>query len=330
VRPELLVSDYEAVAAILAAPARWDVVNLNDPFARDVLDRRGLVRSLDRDRFEPIVAHFLPRLERLWRSAFSIDGTRLIGICQRFGPFNFVVNAERISRRFAEDTGFALPQDRRLAGRYGILAYEDFNVMHIAIAAGLDPFGTVEEAGLARFADTARLWHERVAIVTADHRILNRALTAGDIDFYLGGGVYTASPARLAGARQILAVTPTRGPIAGKGAIAFAEITSVLAPSRHGALGERFLEYLLEPEAAVLAALAGGMANPVAQLADPKVLLAFTREQLDAMQWDGIEEETARCAQYRIGPDHERLRQVLRRIRGEFRTASDSAASPSR
>jgi spermidine/putrescine transport system substrate-binding protein len=317
VRAKTLVSDHEAVATILAEPNYWDVVNLNNPFPREVLDRRHLLRTLDRVQLEPLFARSLPRLRRLWRAALSTDGTRLIGVCQRFGPFNLVVNSDRIAPRFAEDQGFNLPEDMRLAGRYGILAYDDFNVFHIAIAAGLDPFGSIDDAALARFTAKARLWHSRAKLVTSDHHTLNRALAAGEIDFYLSGGIYTASSARLAGGRNIVAVTPTHGPIAGKGAIAFAEVTSVLDKSAGAALGELFLAYLMEPETAVRAALAGGSCNPVAQMGDPKVRLAFTREQLDAMQWAGLEEGLERCADYALGPDYQRLHGALVAVRGE-------------
>ena len=57
------------------------------------------------------------------------------------------------------------------------------------------------------------------------------------------------SPARLAGHTELRAIAPRHGPIDGRGAIAFAEITAVLANPNHTAadteLSESFLEYEL-------------------------------------------------------------------------------------
>ena len=72
----------------------------------------------------------------------TAQGT-LIGICQRFGPFNLVVNAHRIDRASAEDQGFELANER-VPRPYGILLYEDFNLFHVCIGAGLDPFSSLE------------------------------------------------------------------------------------------------------------------------------------------------------------------------------------------
>jgi spermidine/putrescine transport system substrate-binding protein len=306
VAADTLLSDFTAATDIADDPTRWDIANLNNPFARDFLHPRGLVRPLDRVRFDPFFARMLPWLRPCYGAAYSRNGASLLGVCQRFGPFNLVVNTKKISAALAADQGFDLPNQR---GRFGILAYEDFNVFHVAIGAGLNPFTRLGEADFDSFAVTARRWFGAAALVSNDHLALNRALVEGDIDFYVSGGIYTCSPARLDGHDAIRGVTPLRGPIDGKGGIMFLEITSVL---RHApALAEDFLAYMMEPETAVRAALAAGACNPVAQLADPAVFGAFTAGQLSAMQWDGLEEQVARCAEYALAPDYERLRSLL-------------------
>jgi spermidine/putrescine transport system substrate-binding protein len=314
---ETLLSDFEAALRIAGAPDRWDVVNLNNPFARDFLHPRGLVRTLDRARFDPFFAGMLPWLAPCYRAAYSRDGAALLGVCQRFGPFNLVVNAARISPAMAADQGFDLANDPRNAGRLGILSYDDFNVFHIAIGAGLDPFVRLSETDFASFATTARRWFGAAAVVSNDHLVLNRALVAGTIDFYISGGIYTASPARLEGHGNVRAVTPMRGPIGGKGGIVFLEVTSVLERAAEPALATDFLAYMMRPETAVRAALSAGACNPVVQLADPSVFGAFTPEHLDAMQWDDLQEQVGRCAEYALAPDYERLHALLVSIRAD-------------
>ncbi|MDA0261135.1 MAG: PotD/PotF family extracellular solute-binding protein [Proteobacteria bacterium] len=305
---EAHVSDRAAADRLVAGEsAAWDVVNLNNPFARDMLHPRGLIAELDATRFRPEVERWLPQFADLYQSAESEDGGALIGICQRFGSFNLVVNTDRISRATAEDQGFRLIDDARHAGRYGVLEYDDFNVFHICIGAGLDPFAPQSDTGLIDFAAMARRWFEGTAMVTADHLAMNRALVDGEIDFYLSGGVFSASPARLDGHDNIRAITPKRGPIDGKGAISFAEVTSVVANGRSPDLAEDFLAHLLRPEVAVAVAMSSNTINPVVQMADPKVMAAFGAAHLAAIQWDSLEEDMACCAPYQIAPSYSAL-----------------------
>ncbi len=309
-RGEAHVSDAGTVARLIGGEApQWQVINLNNPFAREVLYPRGLIQALDAERFRPQVRKWLPEFADLYRWAESEDGA-LIGICQRFGPFNLVINSDRISPATAEDAGFNLADDPSRAGRFGILDYDDFNIFHICIAAGLDPFTLLDAKQLQRFAETARRWFDRAALVTADHIAMNRVLVDGDIDFYLSGGVFSASPARLDGHRNVQAITPSSGPIDGRGGIVFAEVTSVMA-GENAVLAENFLAYLLRPEIAAAVALSEGTVNPVVQMADPDVMAAFDKERLAAIQWDTLEQDIARCAPYRRAPNHDDLHDWL-------------------
>ena len=226
---------------------------------------------------------------------------------------------QRIDRASAEDQGFELANER--APRpYGILLYEDFNLFHVCVGAGLDPFSELSEDEKERFDATARSWFRDAVVVTDDHFELNRALVDGTIDFYVSGGTYTASPARLAGHLEVRAVTPRTGPIGGRGGIVFTEITSVLEAAPRSGEAEDFLEYLIEPDTARRVALTERTANPVAQMGIPEVFARFTARELDAIQWDGLEEDIARCADYDLMPDHAallpRLRSAARTTRG--------------
>src|SRR5258708_14127072 len=53
VTTETLLSDYDAALRIVRDPGRWDVANLNNPFARDFLDPRAMARAPDRAPFDP-------------------------------------------------------------------------------------------------------------------------------------------------------------------------------------------------------------------------------------------------------------------------------------
>ena len=310
VQARTLLSDAGTAGDLLAGRTDCDVLNINNAWIRGSLRAAGLVRALDTTRFEPHFERMLPQFSRLYAWARDTHGV-LIGICQRFGPFNLVVNTNRIDRASAEDQGFELANER--APRpYGILLYEDFNLFHVCIGAGLDPFAPLGEAGVARFEATARRWFGGAAIVTDDHFELNRALVDGAIDFYLSGGIYTASPARLAGHLEVRAVTPRSGPIGGRGGIVFTEITSVLESAPQTGEAEDFLEYLLEPETAYRVAFAERTANPVAQMGMPEVFERFTARELEAIQWDGLEEDIARCADYDLMPSHAVLLPRLR------------------
>ena len=306
-----LLSDAGTAEDLLRGRATCDVLNINNAWIRGSLHPAGLVRTLDTERFEPFFDRMLPRFDRLYAWARDPEGV-LIGICQRFGPFNFVVNTKRIDRTSAEDQGFELANERS-PRPYGILLYEDFNLFHVCIGAGLDPFSSLGEDEKGRFDATARRWFRGATVVTDDHFELNRALVDGTIDFYVSGGIYTASPARLAGHPEVRAVTPRSGPIGGRGGIVFTEITSVLETAPDTGEAEDFLEYLLEPETARRVALSERTANPVAQMGMPEVFERFTARELDAIQWDGLEEDIARCADYDLMPDHA---DKLRRLRG--------------
>ena len=287
-----LISDAGACGEILAGRGTaCDVLNINNAHVRGALHPAGLARALDPERFDPYFDRMLPEFSRLYRWARGKDGA-LIGICQRFGPFNLVVNARRIDRASAEVQGFDLATDAS-PRPYGILLYEDFNLLHVYIGTGLDPFSRLGADGHARFDDTARRWFRSAALISDDHFELNRALIDDAIDMYLSGGIYTASPARLAGRLEVLAVTPHCCPIRGCGEIVFTETTSVLESAPRSGQAENFLEYLLEPERAYRVALAERTANPVAQTAMPEVFQRFTARDLEAIQWGTLEEEVA-------------------------------------
>ncbi|SFV33685.1 hypothetical protein [Hyphomicrobium facile] len=307
------LSDDAASRRILDERGRWDVININTPFVRDVLHPAGAIRPLNSS-FSERVSNLRTPFSR-FEAAVRDPDYQLIGLPQRCGPFNLVVNQNGLSVATARDEGFRLAMESSLKGRFGILAYEDFNVMHIAIAAGLNPFVTMDDEAESTFRRTAATIFQSARLITGDHHRMNAALVSREIDFYISGGIYTASPARLAGHLEVRAVTPSSGPIEGKGAVAFVEVNGHLKDGRAPlAVVETFLGFLLSEQGAKAASLAAGACNPVVQMGDPSVRDLFTRDQLKAMQWDDLEEDLSYCADYAIIPDYAKRLEIVRSL----------------
>jgi spermidine/putrescine transport system substrate-binding protein len=122
-----------------------------------------------------------------YRWAMSEDGKELIGMAQRFGPYSFVVNTDKISRASAEDQGWNLWNDQKNAGKYGILESDDWNVFNIFLIAGMDPFKPHSPEELTKFEETAKRVFKGAKLV-GDIAAMNQALISGEIDFHLTGG----------------------------------------------------------------------------------------------------------------------------------------------
>ena len=58
-------------------------------------------------------------------------------------------------------------------------------------------------------------------------------------------------------------------------------------------------------------AFAEGTFNPVAQMGNPECFKLFTKEELDAIQWDSLEEEMAGSVEYDIVPDYDKLLDIM-------------------
>jgi spermidine/putrescine transport system substrate-binding protein len=258
-------------------------------------------------KFEPYFEKMLPMFKPPYHWAMSDDGKELLGMCQRFGPYSFVVNTDKISRATAEDQGWNLWNDAALVGKYGILESDDWNVFNICCIAGFDPFKVHSDDEVAKFTETAKRVFAGKKLV-GDIATNNQALVSGEIDFYLTGGTYSVSPARADGHKNLRGVTPKSGPMAdGKGGISWIEVTSTVANPQLSPLAVEFLKYVQDPETAHIVAFAEGTFNPVTQMGNPDCFKLFTADELDAIQWDSLEEEMARSVEYDIVPDYDKL-----------------------
>lgn len=307
VKAESGTSDPDMINKLRAGEVRvWDLINVNQPWAREQLYPEGLIKPLDQGRFMPYFDKMLPEFARPYPLSFAANGD-LIGMPQRYGPFSFVVNTDKVSRETAEDEGWDLFADRSMNDRYGVLTYDNWNVIHMCLTAGIDPFSPISGSGLNAFRKTAENIFGGAKLLTDDLVAMNLALINGEIDAYFTGGTYTASPARYDGATNVRGITPRRGPVDGKGGVVWIELTSAVNNPDPSSLAEDFLEFVQGPEISKAVAFSEGTYNPVSQMGSGGVMAKFDREELEAIQWDSLAEEMARSLDYQVVASYDTL-----------------------
>jgi spermidine/putrescine transport system substrate-binding protein len=306
VTAELHVDDPTSINRLRAGDNKvFDIINVNNNWAQQVMFPDGLIVPLDQEDFQQYFepGRVLPQFEWPYRWAMSLDGTALLGTVQRFGPFNFVINTDVISAATAEDEGWNLFLDAANKGRFGVLTYPNWNVMHLLLTAGIDPFVEHSDADIEAFSETAATVLGNAKIKTDDFGALTTAMLNGEIDMYFTGGTYTTSPARLEGHTNVLGITPATGAgEGGKGGITWIEVTSIVNNPNVSPLATEFLHYVQRPEVGHTVAMAEGTHNPIAQMGNPDVFAEFTKEELVALQWDTLEAESARTVDYNVIP----------------------------
>src|SRR5688572_33203820 len=227
VKAESLTNDPTMINRLRAGEINvWDLINVNNPWARKIMWPEKLIKPLDRAKMEPYFEKMLPAFKPPYQWALDESGKELIGMAQRFGPYSFVVNTDKVSRASAEDQGWDLWNDAANAGKYGILESDDWSVFNICCIAGFDPFREHTAEEVTKFTETAKKVFKGAKVV-GDIATMNQSLVSGEIDFHMTGGTYSVSPARADGAANLRAITPKKGPMAGgKGGISWIEITS--------------------------------------------------------------------------------------------------------
>ncbi len=310
VRAESGTSDPDMINKLRAGEVNvWDLINVNQPWARAQLYPEDLIKPLNKERFMPYFDKMSPGFSDPYPLAFADDG-ELIGMPQRYGPFCFVVNTDKISREMAEDQGYKLFLDSAMKDRYGVLTYDNWNIMHMCLTGDQNPFEPIDEAGQEVFKQTAEAIFGGAKLLTDDLVAMNTALINGEIDAYFTGGTYTASPARFDGATNIRGITPKSGPVDGKGGVVWIELTSAVNNPDPSSLAEDFLEFVQDGDISKAVAFAEGTYNPVSQMGDPAVFEKFDSDELDAIQWDSLEEEMARSLDYQVVSSYDTLNEI--------------------
>jgi spermidine/putrescine transport system substrate-binding protein len=309
-RAESGTSDPDMINKLRAGELKvWDLINVNQPWAREQLYPEKLIKPLNKERFLPYFEKMAPEFSAPYPLAFA-EGGDLIGMPQRYGPFSFVVNTDKISRKTAEEQGWAIFLDPAMKGRYGVLTYDNWNVIHLCLTGGVNPFKPVGADGIAKFTDAAKTVLGGAKLLSDDLVALNTALINGEIDAYFTGGTYTASPARFDGATNIRAITPNSGPVDGKGGVVWVELTSVVNNPDVSPLAEEFLHFVQKAEIAKAVSFAEGTYNPVSQMGNPEIFKLWNNTELDAIQWDSLSEELSRSADFSIVPDYDALLKI--------------------
>ena len=310
VRAESGTSDPDMINKLRAGEVNvWDLINLNQPWARGQLLPEGLIKPLNKERFLPYFDKMMDEFKGPYPLSLGPKG-ELIGMVQRFGPFSFVVNTDKISRKMAEDQGYKLFLDPKMKGRYGVLTYDNWNIIHMCLTGDQNPYEKMDAAGLSKFEKTAKAIFGGAKLLTDDLVAMNTALINGEIDAYFTGGTYTASPARLDGATNVRGITPKSGPVNGKGGVVWVEVTSAVNNPNPSSLAEDFLEFVQKPEIAKAVGFAEGTYNPVSQMADPKLFNMYSKEELDAIQWDSLQEEMNNSMDYDVVASYDELNTI--------------------
>jgi len=315
IRAESGTSDPDMINKLRAGEVNvWDLINLNQPWARNQLMPEGLIKPLNKERFMPLFDKMSGQFSAPYPLAFS-DSDELIGMPQRYGPFSFVVNTDKISREMAEDQGWKLFLDPAMKDRYGVLTYDNWNIIHMALTGDQNPFLPMDDDGIATFTATAETILGNSKLLTDDLVAMNTALINGEIDAYFTGGTYTASPARLDGLTNIRGITPNSGPIDGKGGVVWIELTSLVNNPNPSSLAEDFLEFVQQPEISKAVGFAEGTYNPVAQMGDPDVFSLWDSDELDSIQWDSLDEEMARSVEYDVVASYDALIKIYSAVK---------------
>ncbi|TAG09719.1 MAG: extracellular solute-binding protein [Verrucomicrobia bacterium] len=289
----------------------WDLINLNQCWAREQMWPEKLIKPISKERFMPYIEKMMPMFytkeKGVNRFALSPDGTELIGMMQRFGPMNFVVNTKKISKALAEDEGLPMFLDPKMKGKFGLLAWDNWNVLHMCVASGFTPYKVHTPEEIETFKKTAQTLFTNANMIASDPAQLNQALINGEIDAIFSGGTYTCSVARAEGFNEVLHISPLKGPMDGKGSIQWFEVTSVVNNPKVSPLAEDFLEYVQKPDICHTVAMAEASHNPVSQMSQPAVFAKFSKEELNCFQWDTLEEDMNRSADYETIPDNDVL-----------------------
>ncbi|NIQ37846.1 MAG: twin-arginine translocation signal domain-containing protein [Proteobacteria bacterium] len=312
---ELLTDDPDAIMKLKAGATRqFNILVLNNVWSRGMY-KDGLIKPLDIETFKPYFKFFPSRFQWPYEWAMAEDGN-LLGMPQRYGPFNFVISTKGISKETAQEEGWNLFNDPKNKGKWALLNWDNWVLYQMSQAAGVYPFRKHTDEELKKVEEIAFKWFKNAKFVTESEVEANNALINREIDFYVCGGNYTASPPRREGRLEVTAITPRHGPMkGGGGGIVWMELTNVINNPKFNALADDFVAYLQEPDVAYLVAMADSTHNPVANMGDPKVFGKFTKKELDSFQWDDLEEDLKYCEDYNENPDYHKMMRFYRRAK---------------
>lgn len=297
------ISDFRIANQIKNKEVKCDIININNAFIRDFLWIKKVIQELDYSKYHNHISNFLKDFNYLSKWTLSHDKKKVIGIGQRFGNLNFVINSNIIKKTTAELEGYNLIKDNR--NKFGILLFEDFNIMQIALSSGINPFKALDEKKISKFKNNCQIWFNNASIISSDYLTLNNLLIDKKISFYLTGGTYTCSVVRQTGYDNILSIIPRNKVNNLKQGLIFTEITSLLKSNHINA--EKYLDYILSDNKSYEIAMSKYTCNPVLQMGNPKVFNLFTKRDLKVIQYDNLVNSKYHSHEYQIVPNYKKL-----------------------
>ena len=310
VYPKTFISDYQIAKDIKNKEVDCDVININNAFIKDYLWKYKLIEKINYVNFSEMYNDYISNFKYLSKWTKSNDNKNIIGIAQRFGSFNFVINDKLVSKKTAELNGFNLMLE--LENEYGVLLFEDFNIMHISLSAGINPFKDLTNSEYLKFDSACKNWLNKSKVISNNFNKLNKLLNKKNIKAYFTGGTFTCSAPRKEGFYNIQAITPRNKINNLKQGIIFTEITSVIK-NRNSQNSEKFLNYIIKPNKSYEIAMSKYTSNPVLQMGSKKVFSKFSKKDLKIIQWEDLRSISRHCHDYQLAPNYKILISIFRK-----------------
>ena len=211
VNAQMLISDPAAVNNLRSGgTGTWDVINLNNSWARKQLYPEGLILPLEKAKFEPLYAMNNKGFE--WPYHWAMDASRRPA--PRHGPALRTLGhggqRDLLSPETLESGGY-MEMIEGAAGEYGILDYEDWVIMHTCLATGFSPFRKHTPDEMAAYEEMIFKVFQNAKKISDDQATLARDMITGEIVGTFFGSVYTVSAARNEGETQIVERRAARG-----------------------------------------------------------------------------------------------------------------------
>ena len=315
VKSNNFISDYIVANDIKKKLIKCDVININNSFIRDYLWKFNLIKEIDYEKYSAHYSNYLNSFLFLSKWTKSQNKKQIIGVGQRFGNLNYVINSNSIQTRTAELEGYNLIHNKGI--KFGILLFEDFNIMQISLSCGINPFKKLEQKQILKFKKNCHLWFDKATLISDNYFLLNKFLNKKKIDFYLTGGTFTCSVARKEGHSNIKSIIPKNKINNLKQGIIFTEVTSILKNKTYSNY-EPFLDYILSQRKCYEIAMSKFTCNPVLQMGNSKLFNLFSRNDLNIIQWNTLNNSRLYSHEYQIIPNYKKLLTIFRKILSSY------------
>lgn len=319
IKAQSFISDFQIAQDLKKKIIKSDIININNPFIRDYLWKYNFIKEIEFLKYSEHYSSYLNGFSYLSKWTKSQDKKKVIGIGQRFGNLNFVINSKSIKKNTSELEGYSLINETNI--KYGILLFEDFNIMQILLSSGINPFKKLNKQQIIKFSNTCSLWFERAKLISDNYLTLNKLLVKKKIHLYLTGGTYTCSVARKEGNDEIMSIIPKNRINNLKQGIIFTEITSILkAKNKKDYLAEEcFLDFILSKKKSYEISMSKYTCNPILQMGNKNIFDLFSVKDLSIIQFENLYDSKVYSHEYQIMPDYLKLLKIFKKTLSLFR-----------